>query len=397
MIKMRRVLVLIMIFLAWTACKKPILEGTQDCAITFNDTSNIHPKNAQFNALLDKYIQKGLPGISVYTTDDNGALIGVRGKADVLNDIAYKSCHVQKVASLTKWFMGALVFKLMEDSANSGLAYNDLDKPLSTWIPEKMLKNISNADQITLRQCMDHSTGLYDVITDSDFYLEVLNDPTKKWTPDGLLKYVRNKDSDFEPGQKHAYSNTNTLMVSLVVDYATGKPHHQLLIDNIINPLGLSNTVYHHHQNLPTFTAQGYYDLYQNENPINVTNYVTGSGNGYTGIYSNVFDLHKFMKAVVIDRTFLTAKSMSYIEQIGATDNEDVSYGLGIMKRFLKRGADFGWGHTGRDLGYAADLFYFPNKNVSITWCINYGADADSYLKPVILDFQKELIDLMQQ
>jgi D-alanyl-D-alanine carboxypeptidase len=86
---------------------------------------------------------------------------------------------------------------------------------------------------------------------------------------------------------------------------------------------------------------------------------------------------------------------LSYMQQVGATDDADLSLGLGIMRRFEKRGVDYAWGHTGRDLGYAADLFYFPNKNVSIAWCINYGADADSYLKPVILDFQKDLIDLM--
>jgi D-alanyl-D-alanine carboxypeptidase len=394
---MRKIIVILLLALCWFGCKKPILEGTVECGIAMNDSSNVHPKNAQLLNLLEKYIQKGLPGISVYATDANGAWLGTNGKADVLNNVAYQSCHVQKVASLTKWFMGTLVFKLMEDSASSGLGYNDLDKPISTWIPEKKLKNITNADKITLRQCMNHSTGLFDLITDSDFYLEVLNDPTKKWTPDDLLTYVKNKNAEFEPGTKYNYSNTNTLMISLVIDYATGVPHHQLLLDKVIKPLGLQNTVYHHHQELPAFTAQGYFDLYQNRNPINVTNYVTGSGNGYTGIYSNVFDLHQFMKAVVIDRTFLSNKSMNYIEVVGQTDDEDVAYGLGIMKRFLKRGVDYGWGHTGRDLGYAADLFYFPNKNVSIAWCINYGADAESYLKPVILDFQKELIDLMQQ
>mgnify|MGYP000492368409 CR=1 FL=1 len=320
----------------------------------------------------------------------------IRGKADVKNNVDYKLCHPQKVASLTKFFMAALVFKLMEDSAAYNLSFSDLDKPIRTWIPQEMLEELAYSDQVTLSQCMDHSTGLFDVITDSDFYLEVLNNPTKKWGPEDLLSYVKGKEGNFMPGSKHSYSNTNTLLVSLVIDYATGKPHHQLLRNLVLNPLGLENTVYHHHEDLPSFTAQGYYDLYQNEKPVNVTNYVTGSGNGYTGLYSNVFDLYTFLDAMLIKKSFLSSKSLQLMREVGETDDEDVALGRGIMKRFLTRGTDFGWGHTGRDLGYAADLFYFPAKQVSIVWCINYGADADSYLRPVILDFQKEMMDVMQ-
>jgi D-alanyl-D-alanine carboxypeptidase len=383
--------------IAAMGCKKTVLDESVQCSSNWADSSVNHPKNQALKDLVDRYLKKGVPGISIYTTDNSGTWVGSGGKADVVENIAYQPCHVQKVASLTKMFMGTLIFKLIEDSTQTNLGYNDLDKPIATWIPADQLKNIPNADQITLRQCMNHSSGLYDVITDDGFYLEVLNNPTKKWNADDLLSYVKKRDAVFAPGAKHKYSNTNTLMVSLVIDNATNKPHHIWLRDLILNPLQLTNTFYHHHESLPAITAQGYFDLYQNRKPINVSNYVTGSGNGYTGIYSNVFDLHTFIKAVVIDRTFISAKSLVYMTQVGATDEAELSLGLGIMRRFQDRGVDFGWGHTGRDLGYSADLFYFPNKNVSIAWCVNYGMDAESFLKPIILDFQQELIDLMQK
>jgi len=391
---MRKLIFVFSFLLLGNACKKPILKDTGICNIPFADTSALHPKNARLSKLLAEYKQKGLPGIAVYVTDQNGAWVGSTGKADIANDIDYKPCHIQKVASLTKMFMGALVFQLIEDSVHTGLGYNSLDMPISTWIPEKYLKNISNIEKITLRQCMNHSAGMYDVIKDNGFYLEVLNDPTKQWSAMDLLEYVRNKEAVFEPGTKHAYSNTNTLMVSLVIDFATGRPHYAWLREKILNPLQLNSTYYHHHERLPSTTAQGYYDLYQKQQPVNVSNYVTGSGNGYTGIYSNVFDLQVFLKALLVNKTLISPKSLAIMQTVGAED-DDLSLGLGVMRRFEKRGANFAWGHTGRDLGYASDLFYFPNKNATIAWCINYGADANSYLKPVILDFQKELIDLM--
>ena len=65
------------------------------------------------------------------------------------------------------------------------------------------------------------------------------------------------------------------------------------------------------------------------------------------------------------------------------------------MKKFNDRGNDYGIGHSGRDLGYTADLFWFPNKNFTINFFINYGTDSESFLKPIFRDFEKELIDEM--
>ncbi|MES1222621.1 MAG: hypothetical protein ABUT20_44410, partial [Bacteroidota bacterium] len=69
-------------------------------------------------------------------------------------------------------------------------------------------------------------------------------------------------------------------------------------------------------------------------------------------------------------------------------------YGYGIQKSFLEHGADFGIGHKGRDLGYTANLFYFPSKQVTHIFFINYGTDSKSNLKEVFNEFQDELVNL---
>jgi D-alanyl-D-alanine carboxypeptidase len=73
---------------------------------------------------------------------------------------------------------------------------------------------------------------------------------------------------------------------------------------------------------------------------------------------------------------------------------EPNQYGYGIMKKFISRGIDAGIGHSGRDLGYTANLFYFPNKRVTHVFFINYGTDGDSKLKKVFLEFQDELLNM---
>jgi D-alanyl-D-alanine carboxypeptidase len=67
------------------------------------------------------------------------------------------------------------------------------------------------------------------------------------------------------------------------------------------------------------------------------------------------------------------------------------------MKKFIDRGADAGIGHSGRDLGYTANLFYFPPKDVLHVFLINYGSDSKSNLRDVFEQFQDELLNLTLQ
>lgn len=379
----------------WIGCKKAEVGKTGDCInSTYPNTNPVHPKGAALQVIIDKYIKKGLPGISLMVSNSDGVWNGVGGYASLDNGIKYKPCHIGKVASITKFMVGTLVFKLIEDSLNTHLSYLDLDKPLTNWIDKKILEKIENGTDATLRQCMNHSSGIFDIITDSDFYLGVLNDPNKHWTQEELLKFVYGKPKAFNCGDTSGYSNTNTLLVSMVIEKATGRPHGELMREKLWIPLGMGDTYYQGRENLPDFVTQGYFDLYNKKQLTNVSNIIPGSGNGYGGVFSNVYDLQKFIDAVLINKTVLSAKSLGIMQTYGPPD-EINQYGVGIMKKFIDRGVNYGLGHSGRDLGYSADLFYFPNKNFTTNFFVNYGTDSESFLKQTFRDFENEVIDEM--
>ena len=84
---------------------------------------------------------------------------------------------------------------------------------------------------------------------------------------------------------------------------------------------------------------------------------------------------------------------MAIMQTYGKQDDTNL-YGYGIQKTFLSKGIDAGIGHKGRDLGYTANLFYFPNKKVLHIFFINYGTDSDSNLKNIFREFQDELVNL---
>jgi len=394
---MKSMILLITVLLFFASCKKELVPSTLGVApgIPWNDSSQSHPRNQAYTKLITKYNKLGLPGIALLIKDKYGTWVGAAGKADINKNIDFAPGQVSKIASVTKLMIGTLVFKLMEDSVNTHIGYKDLNFKINTWLPNEVLKNIANGFEVTLGQLLNHESGIPDIIEENDFYLAVLNNPNKKWSQTELLKFIDGTKAVFAPGDTAIYSNTNYVLLSMILEKISGKNHAELLREKIFKPLKLENTFYQPFDDLPSCTAQGYYDLYRNHTLVNVSNFITGSGNGYGGVYSNVIDMYLFIDALLVSKTILSQSSLDRMTRFGKKDGSN-RYGYGIMKKFIER-EDYGLGHSGRDLGYTANLFYFPDKNVIHAFVINYGTDADSYLKETFRQFQEELLDLTLQ
>lgn len=371
------------------SCSKPTIDNTQTCTISENPNFT---KGAKFQAILESAQARGLPGIALLIKNNEGVWTTSVGYADLEKQTLMQPCHVSKVASITKLFMGVLTLKL----ANEGKLH--LDTKIADVLDAKTIKDIENADQVTIRQLLNHTTGIYDVIKDSDFYLSVLNNPPHHRNQEELLSFVRKKPAVFAAGTKAGYSNTNTLLLSMVIDKLVGD-HASLLRKNIIEPLSLNNTFYYYHDKLPTGKiAQGYYDLYNNGNIVNLSSYNTGSGNGYTGLYANTTDLLTFSEALFEDKTLLPNgyldTMLTFNNYMEAASNRYL--GIGVVKDFVDRGENgIAYGHRGRDLAYSADLFYFPNQETTMVLIINYGTDGNSSLRPVFFETRDKIVDLI--
>ena len=394
---MKKMLVLILLVVFGYSCQKGDIDSSQACTYTYPAGNDNHPKANRFKDILAKYNKLGLPGISLLIRDGSGTWIGATGKADIEKNIPFQPCTVAKVASITKMFTGTLVHLLVEQNTFK------LDDKVDAFLDEEVLDKVKNCRGATLRQLMNHTTGIYDLITSDAFYLALLNDPDKKWSAEELIKFAYGKDPKFEQGKSCFYSNTNTLLLSMVIQKATGRTNQELLREKILTPLGMSDTYYYSHDVLPPITAQGYFDLYNNQRIVNVTNFNTGSGNGYGGFFSTVLDLQKFIEPLLRAKTVLKAGSLAEMSQfIPEVDPEDpandLNLGAGLMKRYFNQSLTsdkYGYGHTGRDLGYSANAFYFPNYDVTCCFIVNYGTNAESDLREVFFDFQDELTDAL--
>jgi len=114
-------------------CKELTIEPTQVCQIPAADSSAIHPRLTDFQMLLDEYTTKGLPGISVLVNDGSGAFTVTSGYADMDKEIEMLPCHVSKMASVTKIYIGALAMRLVEEGVF------ELDDPLTDWLSSDVI------------------------------------------------------------------------------------------------------------------------------------------------------------------------------------------------------------------------------------------------------------------
>ncbi|NTW24292.1 MAG: serine hydrolase [Lentimicrobium sp.] len=367
-----------------------------DCQFDDNPTYQQNPKSEEFQTLLDNYVSKGLPGAILLVKDEQGFFIGSSGMADIKENIPMQACHVSKIASITKFMLGVAVMRMQEKGVLS------LDDPVNKYISSDYLKKIDNGDSpLTIRNLMNHTTGIYEVIEDQGFYLQVLNDPTRLWTADDLLKYVYNKESMFvfNPADTVGYSNTNYLLLSMVIESATGRPHSVTLHNEVIDLLNLEDTYYFYHDPLPeSGIAQGYYDLYNNGNLENLTQWNTGSGNGYGGVYSTVWDMYRFIDALFIQKSLLNQSSLDEMLTFHPDIESGKYLGVACFKDFINIGdpeRDYAWGHRGRDLSYSADLYYFPTHQATMALIVNYGTDGDSPLRPVYNEMRDNIARLI--
>lgn len=373
-----------------TACQTDLIGPTTPCN---GSTTPNHPKAAQYQQVMDNYVAKGLPGISILIRDAEGTWASGSGMADIAEGLPMDPCMVSKAASITKTFVGVATMKMAEAGKLN------LDDQISLYLDEKVIERVNNADQSSIRMLLNHTTGIFDVITDQAFYLKILNDPAHPWTPEELINFVEGDEAYFPAGTDVRYSNTNYLLLAMVLDKIHDQGHADLIRKQVIEALDLQNTFYYWHDEVPAATAQGYFDLYNNGTLLNMTNYNTGSGNGYGGIYANVFDLQTFIEALARDRNVLNPKSLqemfTWTEPLEGKFRE---HGLGVFRDFLERPADeYGIGHRGRDLGYTADMFWFPEKDFTLVYLVNYGTDAKSELQETFFQFRTAIVDAMMQ
>jgi D-alanyl-D-alanine carboxypeptidase len=322
------------IFICLFSCKEDekIEPAFYDCNLSFADSSASNVNNDKYQALLDDITGSGVPGIlmCVYKPAE-GVWIGASGKADLANGLDLKACNITRAGSTVKSFTSVTILKLAEEGKIN------LDDKASDYLTSSLIKNIENADVATIRQLLNHSSGIFNYIQDLRFQTASLNDLVKEWKPDELLEYARNKEPYFKPGEDVSYSNTNYILLGKIIETVEVKPFYEVFGEKIFTPLNLSLTSFAATNPVPDGIIRGYVDFYSNFDVMNATyysgwDYYTADG----GLISNPYDLFVFLQSVM-DEEIINSASYEAMTQWVTPKEQDpefytIHYGLGLFK-----------------------------------------------------------------
>ncbi|MEQ1553321.1 MAG: serine hydrolase domain-containing protein [Ferruginibacter sp.] len=372
---MKKLIVFLIIILIFLSCKKgkELPTTFYKCNLNYVDSSFKNSNNLKYQNLLNSITADGVVGITLSVYKPNaGMWLGASGKADLHNDIAMKACNITRVGSTVKTFVATIILKLQEEGKLN------IDDKISKYLQGNNISKIKNAHIATIRQLMQHSSGINNYIQDLKFQTASLNNWIKEWNADELLKYSYNKAPYFSPDEDVRYSNTCYILLGLLIEKIEGKQLYKVFEEKIITPLGLANTQFAGKNPVPDGIVRGYIDMYSNFNVIESTyfsgwDYYTADGS----LISNVYDMNVFIRALIQGK-IINASSLNKMlswktPNEVAVDFFSISYGLGIFKIETSKG--IAYMHSGDAVGYHADMFYFPNDSTTIvsTFNSNYG------------------------
>src|SRR5918994_2388710 len=174
-----------------------------------------------------------IPGALVYVdVPGEGTWIKTFGTGNLEGNTPITPDDHVRIGSNTKTFTGTVVLQLVDEGKLG------LDDPVSEYQPE-----VPNGENITIRQLLNMTSGLFNYSEDEDFNQTLDTEPQKAWEPEELAEIGFSHQPYFSPGDGFHYSNTNTVLLGMIIEQLTGQPLEQAYQDRIFVPLGMSNTL----------------------------------------------------------------------------------------------------------------------------------------------------------
>lgn len=323
-------------------------EGVVDPHLTVFTTENLIKLQAAADNVITKYNAPGL--VAYISVAGEGELFITRGVSNLTTSEPMNPASYFRIACITKTFITEAVLILADEGKI------DLNKSISSYLPE--LK-IPSDEIITIRMLGNMTSGLFDYSKDPVLVGQYYQANGEKiYSPEELVAESIKHPLNFIPGSKYEYSNTNTVILGLLIKKVTGKTVDQILSDKIFQPLGMATTYWPHSRFLPYPYSHGY--SAKTGSLLDVTNWSPSWRDAAGILISNFFDLNTWVQEIYESNLLsevTKGERFKWVDQDGSGKN---FYGFGLMK-FIN------WiGHTGIIEGYNSVIFYNPEKQITI-------------------------------
>jgi D-alanyl-D-alanine carboxypeptidase len=341
--------------------------------------------SAQLQQILDRAVaspKTGFPGTALYVSQPKlGTWAGAAGEANIDPATPMRPNDTFGAGSIMKPFIAAVVLQLGEEGKFS------LDDPLPAVLPHDVVARVADADRITVRMLLNHTSGIPEY-GDKQLDFKVVADPHRIWKDEEFLDRAAARPRQFEPGKGFAYSNTDYNLLGLIIEQATGKPWRAALRERIIDRLGLKHTSLPEpgHVSVGRDTAHGYELVNGKLRDLSDADPSMAGAAGGNALVTSTEDLSRFLDALLAGELFEKASTLNEMLTFakGSGDANRAGYGLGIERYELPGGVKM-IGHFGTGVGYRAFVGYAPAQKIDISMVFNSGHYAPGDPKPVLI------------
>ncbi|WHY12600.1 serine hydrolase domain-containing protein [Peribacillus frigoritolerans] len=318
-------------------------EPTQNVSSSLQ-TSTQRDRTSVKQAMRDT-LQLGYPGILAKTSEGGKTWGYATGVADLSTKKPMKTDFRFRIGSVTKTFTATVVLQL------AGENRLNLDDSIEKWLPGVIQGNGYDAKQITIRQMLNHTSGIaeYTRSKDADFM-----DTKKSYTAEELVKMGISLPPDFVPGKGWSYSNTGYVLLGILIEKVTGNSYAEEIENRIIEPLELSDTFLPGNSSVIQGTkhARGYSQPDEASEIKDVTYYNPSMGSSAGDMISTADDLNKFFSSLLRGKLLKEQQLKQMLTTVPTGIAGIDGYGLGIFETKLPNGASI-WGHGGNILGFS--------------------------------------------
>ena len=238
-------------------------------------------------------VNRGVYGVNLTVLHDDGQIdTHVAGRRNRDSGEAMTPRSVFKMASVSKLYVAVAAIQLVEQ----GLLR--LDDTIVLHLPD-LSDRIENADVITLRQLLQHRSGVPDFDSQVGFSWRTSHTDNAR-----VLSYALDLPADFPPGSRYQYSNTNYLLAAMMLDAALGYSHRVQIQDHILSPLGLTDTFHLLNEAAAAELVSGYWDRVD----TTTRDYVVPGGS----MLATGEDIARFLSALATGALFTPAAQQTY-------------------------------------------------------------------------------------
>jgi CubicO group peptidase (beta-lactamase class C family) len=321
-----------------------------------NSVKAKNTSNSDYQAIVDKYIPKDGPGVSVIMSQ-NGKVIfqGAQGMANIEHQVPLTTDSVFRLGSITKQFTTAAIMMLQEQGK---LSIND---DIKKYVPDFP----TEGNMITIENLMTHTSGIANYTNDRELFTKEIQVPI---TLDDMLKRFEAHPMTFKTGDEMRYSNTGYVLLGKIIEVASGQSYAEFIEQNIFKKLGMNSSRYGGEQIIPS-RASGYES--DHDEVVNASHIDMSWPHAAGSLLSTVGDLKIWNDALQNGTLISKSSYQKMIKPFELNNGEfsDYGYGFGLGKLNKYDTIEHGGGIP----GFITWAVYIPSEDLYVAALTNSG------------------------